>query len=172
MISNHISYDIFQQLLRNKTAFQFLNSSAGGWKVNRSLQLLKNILRSEQNWTFYLSVLNLFRWMWSIIHDTVRLSIILRSYQNIEVLLRLTGMLAVILFTHKQTFNWLVFLFSRTLMSGDKKAGFTIFWADDGLDTGRILSVWPVAVVLNIPCVSYSISNSTVWSSWQQPILA
>lgn len=26
-----------------------------------------------------------------------------------------------------------------TLMSGDKKAGFTIFWADDGLDTGPIL---------------------------------
>lgn len=27
----------------------------------------------------------------------------------------------------------------RTLMQGDKKAGFTIFWADDGLDTGPIL---------------------------------
>lgn len=26
-----------------------------------------------------------------------------------------------------------------TLMSGDKKAGFSIFWADDGLDTGPIL---------------------------------
>ncbi|XP_039297182.1 mitochondrial 10-formyltetrahydrofolate dehydrogenase isoform X2 [Nilaparvata lugens] len=26
-----------------------------------------------------------------------------------------------------------------TLMNGDKKAGFTIFWADDGLDTGPIL---------------------------------
>ena len=24
-------------------------------------------------------------------------------------------------------------------MSGDKKAGFTIFWADDGLDTGPVL---------------------------------
>ena len=24
-------------------------------------------------------------------------------------------------------------------MQGDKKAGFTIFWADDGLDTGPIL---------------------------------
>lgn len=24
-------------------------------------------------------------------------------------------------------------------MSGDKKAGFSIFWADDGLDTGPIL---------------------------------
>lgn len=28
---------------------------------------------------------------------------------------------------------------SRTLIQGDKKAGFTIFWADDGLDTGPIL---------------------------------
>lgn len=28
---------------------------------------------------------------------------------------------------------------SRTLIHGDKKAGFTIFWADDGLDTGPIL---------------------------------
>lgn len=28
---------------------------------------------------------------------------------------------------------------SRTLISGDKKAGFTVFWADDGLDTGPIL---------------------------------
>ena len=27
----------------------------------------------------------------------------------------------------------------RTLMCGDKKAGFSIFWADDGLDTGPIL---------------------------------
>ena len=26
-----------------------------------------------------------------------------------------------------------------TLMEGDHKAGFTIFWADDGLDTGPIL---------------------------------
>ncbi|XP_071083635.1 cytosolic 10-formyltetrahydrofolate dehydrogenase-like isoform X2 [Haliotis cracherodii] len=26
-----------------------------------------------------------------------------------------------------------------TLMSGDKRAGFTVFWADDGLDTGPIL---------------------------------
>ena len=24
-------------------------------------------------------------------------------------------------------------------MEGDKKAGFTVFWADDGLDTGPIL---------------------------------
>lgn len=28
---------------------------------------------------------------------------------------------------------------SRTLIHGDKKAGFTVFWADDGLDTGPIL---------------------------------
>lgn len=27
----------------------------------------------------------------------------------------------------------------RTLIHGDKKAGFTVFWADDGLDTGPIL---------------------------------
>jgi len=27
----------------------------------------------------------------------------------------------------------------RTLIHGDKKGGFTIFWADDGLDTGPIL---------------------------------
>lgn len=31
------------------------------------------------------------------------------------------------------------FFMSRTLIQGDKKAGFTIFWADDGLDTGPIL---------------------------------
>ena len=29
----------------------------------------------------------------------------------------------------------------RTLMQGDKKAGFTIFWPDDGLDTGPILLI-------------------------------
>jgi len=28
---------------------------------------------------------------------------------------------------------------TRTLMEGDNKAGFSIFWADDGLDTGPIL---------------------------------
>lgn len=28
---------------------------------------------------------------------------------------------------------------SRTLISGDSEAGFSIFWADDGLDTGPIL---------------------------------
>lgn len=28
---------------------------------------------------------------------------------------------------------------SRTLMLGDNEAGFSIFWADDGLDTGPIL---------------------------------
>uniref|UniRef100_A0A8B9Q2F8 10-formyltetrahydrofolate dehydrogenase n=1 Tax=Apteryx owenii TaxID=8824 RepID=A0A8B9Q2F8_APTOW len=31
------------------------------------------------------------------------------------------------------------FFLCRTLIQGDKKAGFTIFWADDGLDTGPIL---------------------------------
>lgn len=30
-------------------------------------------------------------------------------------------------------------VFCRTLAHGDKKAGFSIFWADDGLDTGPIL---------------------------------
>ena len=29
--------------------------------------------------------------------------------------------------------------FLRTLMEGDRKAGFSIFWADDGLDTGPLL---------------------------------
>lgn len=29
--------------------------------------------------------------------------------------------------------------FYRTLVQGDKKAGLTVFWADDGLDTGPIL---------------------------------
>lgn len=29
-------------------------------------------------------------------------------------------------------------------MSGDKKGGFTIFWADDGLDTGAFFSVPPI----------------------------
>lgn len=27
----------------------------------------------------------------------------------------------------------------RTLIHGDKRAGFSVFWADDGLDTGPIL---------------------------------
>lgn len=27
----------------------------------------------------------------------------------------------------------------RTLIRGDKKAGFSVFWADDGLDTGPVL---------------------------------
>jgi folate-dependent phosphoribosylglycinamide formyltransferase PurN len=31
------------------------------------------------------------------------------------------------------------YLYFRTLIKGDKKAGFSIFWADDGLDTGPIL---------------------------------
>lgn len=33
----------------------------------------------------------------------------------------------------------LTLLLSRTLIHGDKKGGFTIFWADDGLDTGDLL---------------------------------
>lgn len=32
-----------------------------------------------------------------------------------------------------------VSLFPRTLIHGDKKGGFSIFWADDGLDTGDLL---------------------------------
>lgn len=32
--------------------------------------------------------------------------------------------------------NWVYF---RTLMEGDKQGGFSVFWADDGLDTGPIL---------------------------------
>lgn len=28
---------------------------------------------------------------------------------------------------------------SRTLIQGDEKAGFSVFWADDGLDTGPVL---------------------------------
>lgn len=31
------------------------------------------------------------------------------------------------------------FSLHRTLIHGDKKGGFTVFWADDGLDTGPIL---------------------------------
>lgn len=31
------------------------------------------------------------------------------------------------------------FIVYRTLIHGDKKGGFTVFWADDGLDTGPIL---------------------------------
>lgn len=27
----------------------------------------------------------------------------------------------------------------RTLIHGDKRAGFSVFWADDGLDTGPVL---------------------------------
>lgn len=32
-----------------------------------------------------------------------------------------------------------VLFYFRTLINGDKEAGFSIFWADDGLDTGPIL---------------------------------
>lgn len=31
------------------------------------------------------------------------------------------------------------FYLSRTLMEGDNQGGFSVFWADDGLDTGPIL---------------------------------
>ena len=34
---------------------------------------------------------------------------------------------------------WPLSFIFRTLIHGDKKAGFSIFWADDGLDTGPIL---------------------------------
>lgn len=34
---------------------------------------------------------------------------------------------------------WLRYVCGRTLIHGDKKAGFTVFWADDGLDTGPVL---------------------------------
>ena len=38
-------------------------------------------------------------------------------------------------------FLWYLYkpLIYRTLMQGDKSGGFTVFWADDGLDTGPIL---------------------------------
>lgn len=36
-------------------------------------------------------------------------------------------------------FFYLLSLIRRTLIHGDKKGGFTVFWADDGLDTGPIL---------------------------------
>lgn len=32
-----------------------------------------------------------------------------------------------------------ILIFSRTLIEGDERAGLSIFWADDGLDTGPIL---------------------------------
>lgn len=37
----------------------------------------------------------------------------------------------------------------RTLINGDKISGFTIFWADDGLDTGPILLQKKVEVDIN-----------------------
>ena len=37
----------------------------------------------------------------------------------------------------------------RTLIHGDKKGGFSIFWADDGLDTGPILLMKEVDVDIN-----------------------
>lgn len=38
---------------------------------------------------------------------------------------------------------------NRTLIHGDKKGGFTVFWADDGLDTGPILLQRECAVEAN-----------------------
>jgi len=38
---------------------------------------------------------------------------------------------------HKYLLN--TYLCSRTLIEGDKDAGFSVFWPDDGLDTGPIL---------------------------------
>lgn len=35
--------------------------------------------------------------------------------------------------------TYFCFLFVRSLISGEEKTGFTIFWADEGLDTGPIL---------------------------------
>lgn len=40
-------------------------------------------------------------------------------------------------------------MWGRTLIHGDKKAGFTVFWADDGLDTGPILLQRECAVESN-----------------------
>ena len=37
------------------------------------------------------------------------------------------------------TVLYYIYMCCRTLAHGDKKAGFSIFWADDGLDTGPIL---------------------------------
>lgn len=37
------------------------------------------------------------------------------------------------------TIKYVLPFFCRTLINGDKEAGFSIFWADDGLDTGPIL---------------------------------
>lgn len=39
----------------------------------------------------------------------------------------------------KCSFYTCCLLTRRTLIHGDKKGGFTVFWADDGLDTGPIL---------------------------------
>lgn len=36
-------------------------------------------------------------------------------------------------------FNSKLIINNRTLICGDKKAGLSIFWADDGLDTGPLL---------------------------------
>lgn len=43
----------------------------------------------------------------------------------------------------------LCFVKYRTLLQGDKEGGFSIFWADDGLDTGPILLQRKTAVDAN-----------------------
>ena len=47
--------------------------------------------------------------------------------------------------------NWFYvhLYFVRTLMEGDEKAGFSIFWADDGLDTGPVLLQKETSVDIN-----------------------
>lgn len=45
------------------------------------------------------------------------------------------------------TYSFLVFIcIAGTLMQGDTKTGLTVFWPDDGLDTGPILLQKEVAV--------------------------
>lgn len=43
------------------------------------------------------------------------------------------------LLEHRSECLFLCVCAARTLIHGDKRAGFTVFWADDGLDTGPIL---------------------------------
>lgn len=49
-------------------------------------------------------------------------------------------------FTVFKDFSCLKLYMLRTLINGDKTSGFTIFWADEGLDTGPILLQKQVAV--------------------------
>lgn len=44
-----------------------------------------------------------------------------------------------VIMAYSSSFLFPFLYFTRTLIHGDKKAGFTVFWADDGLDTGPIL---------------------------------